>query len=64
MTDNVAVLEGYTKEVVAESFEHTLYLLVKPDTDFGERFMAWDTDEQEWVYVNGWNFVITDVKDD
>jgi hypothetical protein len=56
MTDNVAVLDGFTKAILAESIHHTLYLLVKPDADLGERFKAWDMDEQEFIWVNGWLF--------
>lgn len=56
MTDNIAVLEGFTQEVIAESDAVTLCLLVKPDTDFDDRFKAWDTDCQEWLWVNGWLF--------
>jgi hypothetical protein len=58
MTDNVAVLAGYTQEVLAENTKYTLNLLTKPGTDFGERFKAWDIDEQEWVTVNGWLFTV------
>ena len=60
MTDNVAVLDGFTREVIADSDRHTLYLLVKPDTDFDDRFRAWDTDEQEFIFVNGWLFSVDD----
>ncbi len=56
MTDNVATLEGFTKEVFASSDGCDLYLLVKPDTDFDDRFKAWDSDNQEWLMVNGWLF--------
>ena len=56
MTDNIATLHGYTKEVMADCSEHTLLLLVEPDTDLDSRFKAWDTEEQEWLYVNGWLF--------
>jgi hypothetical protein len=60
MTDNVATLEGFTRAVIADSDEYTLFLLVRPETDFGERFKAWDTDAQEFVRVNGWLFTVTD----
>ena len=63
MTDNVAVLAGFTTEVHANAGgEIDLYLLVKPDTDFDTTFKAWDTDEQEWLFVNGWLFVIETVQ--
>jgi hypothetical protein len=60
MTDNVAVLAGYTREVIAMGGGLDLYLLVKPDTDFEDTFKAWDTDNQEFILVNGWLFTITE----
>ena len=56
MTDNVAILAGYTQEIVAFSVEHELYLLVKPGTDLDSEFRAWDTEAQEYIRVNGWLF--------
>ena len=53
---NPAVLQGFTEEVTLTSWEHDLYLLVKPGTDTDSRFKAWDTDCQEFIYVNGWLF--------
>lgn len=61
MSDNGAVLAGYTKEVFLSSYEVDLYLLIKPDTDLDSRFKAWDTDNQEWLIVNGWNFISEEV---
>ena len=58
MRDNVAVLDGYTLEAVAMSDNGDLYLLVKPGTDFDDTFRAWDTDNQEFVTVDGWMFHI------
>lgn len=58
MSDNVAILEGFTKEIVASNNEMDLYLLVKPDADLGDTFKAWDTDNQEFLRVNGWLFSI------
>jgi hypothetical protein len=54
MTDNGAVLDGYTQEVEATNGFMDLYLLVKPDADLDGTFKAWDTDAQEWILVNGW----------
>lgn len=54
MTDNIAVLEGYTEEVYGEYKEQALHLLVKPDTDLSQRFRAWDMDMQQFIMVNGW----------
>jgi hypothetical protein len=63
MTDNIAVLQGFTQEVVADSDSYTLYLLVRPDTDFDSTFEAWDTDSQEYLRINGWLFTITPAAD-
>ena len=57
MTD--AILQGFTKEVFAESDAgHQLYMLVRPDTDYDDCFEAYDTDNQEFIRVNGWLFTI------
>ena len=53
-----AVLAGHTQEITAIADAQELYLLVKPGTDFDGTFRAWDTDAQEFVLVNGWNFCI------
>jgi hypothetical protein len=54
MTDNTAVLQGYTEEWLGTCPEADLYLLCKPDTDFDSTFTAFDTDNQEFVRINGW----------
>jgi hypothetical protein len=54
MTDNVAVLQGFTKEIVGEGAPCSLFLLVRPDTDLDSQFRAWDMDEQAFITVNGW----------
>lgn len=59
MTDNVAVLARYTKEIVAHAEtgpERDLHLLIEPNTDLDSCFKAWDTDEQEFLWINGWMF--------
>jgi hypothetical protein len=58
MGDNGAVLEGFTEQIVAAGNGIELYLLVKPGTDLDSRFKAWDADNQEFVWVNGWLFAI------
>jgi len=55
VTDNVAVLDGYTVEVVADNGRGLgLNLLVRPGTDYDDAFKAWDTDGQEFIRINGW----------
>ena len=61
MTNNVAVLKGYTEEVIAYGDGINLSLLIKPDTDIDDVFKAWDSDEQEFVNVNGWMFTFEEV---
>jgi hypothetical protein len=56
MTDNIAVLQGYTEEVVADNASYTFFLMIKPDTDLDSTFTAWNTDDQEYIRINGWMF--------
>lgn len=56
MTDNTAILEGYTRELHGHAGILSLYLLVKPQEDIGQRFRAYDMDRQEFIFVNGWLF--------
>lgn len=61
MTDNVAVLAGYTKEVDTNSGTLDLHLLIMPGTDTDDTFKVWDMDEQAFVLVNGWLFTFENV---
>lgn len=54
MTDNVAVLDGFSEEYMAYSEAGDLFILVEPGTDLDSRFKAWDSDEQEYIWINGW----------
>lgn len=58
MTDNAAVLAGYTEEYLAVSSNHefNMFVLVRPGTDLDGTFKAWDMDSQEFVRLNGWNW--------
>ena len=60
MGDNGAILQGYSRSVVAISDRHELYLLVKPETDFDCIFKAWDTDAQEFIRISGWLYSVED----
>lgn len=55
MTDNVAVLEGYTEEVFCEFGADVFHFLVKPGTDLHQSFRAWSTDRQQFGNVKGYN---------
>lgn len=56
--DNAAVMAGYTEQVIASCDECDLFLLVKPDADYDDSFLAFDTDNQEMIRVHGWLFSI------
>jgi len=60
MSDNIAVLAGYTKEINADCAEYNMDLLVQPDADFDGTFRAWDMHEQEFIRVNGWLWTISE----
>lgn len=53
-----AQAKGFTREVWAEGGDYTLNLLIKPDADIDGTFRAFDTEECEWLSVNGWLFAI------
>jgi hypothetical protein len=59
MSDNGAVMEGYTREVHLVGIARELFLLVKPETDLGVDFRAWDTDNQEFIMVHGYQWRTT-----
>lgn len=63
MTDNVATLAGFTREIFGTSDGPDLHLLVHPETDLDDRFRAWCCDEQEFIRVNGWLFIFEDVEE-
>ena len=66
MTDNVAILAGFTVEVMAysDNGQYDLPLLVRPGTDYGDRFRAWSMDDQEFINVNGWLFTVEEAGPD
>lgn len=63
MTDNVAILDGYTELYFLASDNVELVVLVKPGTDLTDSFKAWDTDMQEYIRVNGWLFTSEKLKE-
>lgn len=60
MSDNTALLAGFTKPILAfsQNGEYELNLWVHPDADLEDRFKAYDRDECEFIIVNGWLFDI------
>lgn len=61
MTDNVATLAGYTRDLLAARGYLSLHLLVKSETDLDGTFRAWCCDEQEFIRVNGWLFAFEEI---
>ena len=59
MTDNVAILDGFTREITLSNGAEELFLLIRPDTDLDSCFRAWDTDNQEYIKLYGWLYVDT-----
>jgi hypothetical protein len=59
MSDNIAILEGFTTEIMCETEDGVLFLLVKPNTNFAGIYRAWDTDSQKFITLGGkcarWN---------
>ena len=63
MSDNTAITAGYTKEVIASCGCSDLHIFIKPDADLDSRFKAYDADECEFIWVNGWVCTFEDVTD-
>jgi hypothetical protein len=56
MSDNTAILAGFTRELLAEGGAYSLHLFTRPDADLDGTFKAYDADECEFIRVNGWMF--------
>lgn len=61
-TDNAAVMQGFTKPIMVDCDIASFAALVKPDTDFDGSFKAFNTDDQEWLTVNGWLCLIEELE--
>jgi len=67
MTDNIAVLEGYSKQVwcnLRNAPEEDNYksfpLLVRKSVNVSQPFWAWSQDYQEMCYINPTFYVVED----
>jgi len=56
--DDHARGKGYTRQVYIDGGMEGHEALVKPDTDFDDRFVCWSLDWQQFVTVNGWAVII------
>ena len=61
MSDNTAILAGFTRELIGASSECELHIFVKPDADLDGQFRAYDADNCEWVCINGWLFGFAEI---
>ena len=61
MTDNIAVLNGYTVECLLDTDFDEFPILIKPDTDLDSRFKCFDMDNQKFIMVNGWNCIVRNI---
>lgn len=52
--DNGAVMLGFTVHKTIDIGGSEFAALCHPETDFDGRFKCFDTDNQEWLLVNGW----------
>lgn len=57
-TQSAAIAAGFTVPVFATSDMYDFNLLCRPDTDYDDRFLAWDDDTGEMTRVNGSLFII------
>ncbi len=61
MSDNTALLAGFTREIYADTDTATHHLFVKPGDYLDGSFRAYDADEGEFILVAGWNVTIEDI---
>lgn len=59
MSDNTAILAGFTKEIEFSLGPHDMHCFIHPDAEIDDRFKAYDADACEWIMVNGWH--VTDL---
>lgn len=55
-SDNAANAAGFTKHMIIDAGIYgSAAVLVKPDADLDSVVLGFDTDEQEWVIIQGFN---------
>lgn len=53
-TEAAALRAGYTRPVYIDMGWHSFAALIEPDADLDGTFKAFDTDNGDWLNVNGW----------
>lgn len=61
MSDNTAILAGFTREIYVDDGLECRHLFVKPGDYLDGAFRAYDADYCEWVTIAGWRVAIEDV---
>lgn len=61
MSDNTAILAGFTKEYLASCDEADVHIFVKPDVDLDGSFKAYDADECDFIRINGWLWTFEEI---
>ena len=64
MSDNTAILAGFTREYIAENGGYEVHIFVRPDAELDGEFTAYDADNCEFITVIGWNVTLDDVEVD
>lgn len=56
-SDNAANAAGFTRHMIADGggLYGSVAVLVKPDADLDTVLLGFDTDNQEWVIIEGFN---------
>lgn len=61
-TDNEAVSLGYRQPMLASSIQGEFACLVRPGDDLDDVVKVFDTDNQEWIRLNGWNWTFEELE--
>ena len=64
MSDNTAILAGFTQEYIAEGGGLEVHIFVQLDADLDGEFKAYDADNCEFITVFGWNVTLEAIEVD
>ena len=51
---NIAIKQGYTKELTINEDDFVGSILIKPTTDLESTFRAYCLNRQSFMYIDGW----------
>ena len=61
MSDNTAILAGFTREVMFHGLGCERHLFIPPAADVSDCFAAYDADECRFVKIAGWLGTVQDL---